>query len=275
MLKVASLGSGSCGNALLIWTERAALLIDCGLALRTIERQLRYLGVAPEQLAAVLLTHEHGDHSLSAATLARRHSVPLLCNAETGTALAEQQRQLRYECLAAGETAAVAAFEVRSFAVSHDAAAPVGYLVAAEGLRVGLAVDLGSWDDQVVAGLQPAELLIVEANHDREMLAAAPYPWLVQQRIHGPRGQLDNVQSGELLANIAQDGRRRDVWLAHLSEHANSARRAQDGVRRVLALRGCAQSCRLNVLPRRSQCAPGRLPIWSGEAMLQQQSLFG
>jgi phosphoribosyl 1,2-cyclic phosphodiesterase len=260
---------------LLIWTERAALLIDCGLALRTIERQMRYLGVAPERLAAILLTHEHGDHSLSAAALARRYGLPLLCNAETGAALAEQQRQLPYECLPEGELAAVAEFEVRSFAVPHDAAAPVGYQVAAAGARVGLAIDLGSWDEQVADGLRSADLLVVEANHDREMLTAAPYPWLVQQRIHGPRGHLDNVQSGELLARIAQDGRRRDVWLAHLSEQANSARRAMDGVRRVLALQGCASHCRLHVLPRRSQCAPGRLPIWSGEAMFQQQSLFG
>jgi phosphoribosyl 1,2-cyclic phosphodiesterase len=275
MLKVASLGSGSCGNALLIWTERAALLIDCGLALRTVERQLRYLSLAPERLTAVLLTHEHGDHRLSAAALARRYNVPLLCNAETGAALAEQQPRLRCERLPEGETAAIAEFEVRSFAVPHDAAAPVGYEVAAEGLRIGLAIDLGSWNEQVLAGLRAADLLIVEANHDRELLAAAPYPWLVQQRIHGPLGHLDNVQSGELLAQIAQDGRRRDVWLAHLSEQANSARRAMDEVRRVLALQNCEQHCRLNVLPRRSQCAPGRLPIWSGEAMLQQQSLFG
>lgn len=274
MVSVASLGSGSCGNALLIWTKQAALLVDCGLALRTLERQLRYLGVAAEQLAAVLLTHEHGDHALNAAALSRRYGVPLVCNAPTGAALAEQQKQLQYEILPPGELAALGSYEVRSFAVPHDAAAPVGYQIACAGIRVGLAVDLGSWDARVAASLQAADLLVIEANHDREMLAAAPYPWLVQQRIHGPLGHLDNVQTGELLAEVLADGRPRDVWLAHLSEHANSERRALEGVRRVLALRGRSKHCRMRALPRRSHCGPGRMPIWSAEAMLRQQSLF-
>lgn len=274
MLQVASLGSGSCGNAVLLWTEAAAVLVDCGLALRTVERHMRYLGLEPGRLAAVLLTHEHGDHASSAAALARRYGIPLVCNGPTGAALAEQQPQLAYEALAVGELATIAGFEVRSFAVPHDAAAPVGYQIGWAGIRVGLAIDLGSWDDEVVKGLQAADLLIVEANHDREMLAAAPYPWLVQQRIYGRLGHLDNVQSGELLARIAADGRQRDVWLAHLSEHANSARRAMEGVRRVLALQGRSGHCRLKVLPRRSAQGPGRMPIWSDESMLQQRALF-
>ncbi|NTV64316.1 MAG: MBL fold metallo-hydrolase [Oscillochloris sp.] len=268
---VTSLASGSSGNALLVERAGQALLIDCGVALRTIDQLLRYRGVAPDSIRALLLTHEHGDHTLSAAALARRYGVPIVCNAATHAALGCDIAGL-VEVLPVGERASIAAFDVSSFRVRHDAADAVGYRVSADGATLALAVDLGSWDATTVDALHAADLLVVEANHDRELLRASRYPWALQQRICGPLGHLDNIQCGELLARsgVCSD---QEVWLAHLSEQTNSARQAVAGVRRVLEIAG-QPNVSLRALPRRSLNAPGGAPMWQSDTRLLQQRMF-
>jgi phosphoribosyl 1,2-cyclic phosphodiesterase len=271
-LIVTSLASGSSGNALLAQCGPEALLIDSGIALRTLERLLGYRGIAMTQIRAVLLTHEHGDHALSAAALARRYGIPVVCNAATRAALGDELKQAPVEELPVGERASIGAFDVTSFSLRHDAAEPVGFRVTAAGATAALAVDLGSWDEGTVQALRNADLVVLEANHDRELLRAAPYPWAIQQRIFGPLGHLDNVQAGELLARaVAQQPC--DVWLAHLSAQANSPQMAVKGVRRVLDLAGVAD-IRLKALPRRSVNAPGGAPTWHSDSRLMQGRLF-
>lgn len=271
-LTVTSLASGSSGNALLAQCDGYALLIDCGIALRTMEKLLRYRGLEPTDIRGLLLTHEHGDHSYSAAALARRYKIPVICNAETRAALGAELDGVATEILPVGERASLGPFDVHSFRLCHDAADPVGYRLSAAGATLALAVDLGSWTEETVAALRGADLIVVEANHDRELLRASPYPWAVQERIYGPRGHLDNVQCGELLAR-ACDGPC-DVWLAHLSEQTNSPRVAAAGVGRVLAMAGVTGP-RLGVLPRRSPRGPAAAPTWrSSDRMLVQHTLF-
>jgi phosphoribosyl 1,2-cyclic phosphodiesterase len=271
-LSVTSLASGSSGNALLLRCGEDALLVDCGIALRTLEGLLRYQNLGPRQIRALVLTHEHGDHVLSAAALARRYGVPVVCNGPTRDALGDELAGTPVELLPVGELAAIGPFELRSFRVHHDAADPVGYRITACGATVAIAIDLGSWTAATVNALRGADLLVVEANHDRELLRASPYPWAIQERIFGPMGHLDNVQCGELLAK-ACDGPC-DVWLAHLSEQTNTPKVAEAGVRRVLTMAG-VKGLRLGVLPRRSAKGPGGAPTWhSAERMLVQQRLF-
>ena len=272
-LSVTSLASGSSGNALLVRCGDAALLVDCGIPLRTLESLLRYQGAEPCQIKALVLTHEHGDHAFSAAALARRHKVPVLLNAATRAAMGAELDGLPVELLPVGELAAVGPFELRSFRVSHDAADPVGLRVCAAGATVAVAVDLGSWSDETVENLCGADLIVVEANHDRELLRGSPYSWPIQQRIFGPRGHLDNVQCGELIARACGVAAC-DVWLAHLSQQTNSPKGAAAGVRRVLSLAG-VKGVRLGVLPRRSAKGPTGAPTWRSEdRMLVQQSFF-
>lgn len=269
---VTSLASGSSGNALLIQRDSIGILIDCGIALCTIEKLLRYRGIAPETISALLLTHEHHDHTMSAAALARRYSVPVICNAATHDALESELAGVRVELLPVGEQARVGPFDVRSFRLHHDAADPVGYRVAADGATMALAVDLGSWDDATVSALSKADLLVVEANHDRELLLASPYPWSIRQRIFGPLGHLDNIQCGELLARTGVQAEH-EVWLAHLSEQTNTPRVASAGVRRVLDLAN-RRNIRLRALPRRSVNSPGGAPTWHSDTRALQQVLF-
>lgn len=250
-----------------------AILIDCGLSLRAIEKHLAYLGLGPADVQAIVLTHEHGDHTLSAGPFARRYRLPVICNQETCTTLGAELEGVRVELLPPGQEARIGPFALTSFLVPHDAAAPVGYRVSVGAATLGLAVDLGSWNDSVVEQLRPADLLIVEANHDREKLAAAPYPWPIRQRICSPLGHLDNIQAGELLARIGADGRPRTVWLAHLSEQANSPQMALNGAQRVLTMAGVT-GLNLAALPRKAQLRPRGATVWSSDRLFQQQNLL-
>src|SRR6266545_6099237 len=266
-IRVTSLASGSSGNALLIQSAQAALLVDCGLPQRAIERYLRHAGLCPGDLAAILLTHEHGDHVLSAAPFARRYGVPLVANRPTADALGLLREGVAFQILPTGAMAEIAGFAVASFAVPHDAADPVGYTIRTGGWCVGVALDMGSWDDEVLAALAPADLVVIESNHDRERLLAAPYSWPIKQRIFGPRGHLDNMDAGALLARLGADGRRRTAWLAHLSEQANSPRVAVDVVSGTLALAGIT-CISLHALPRRAPLT------WESDRHVEQLELF-
>lgn len=271
-LTVTSLASGSSGNALLAQCGDDALLIDCGIALRTLEKLLAYRDIAPRGIRALLLTHEHGDHTLSAAALARRYGIPVVCNSLTRAALSDELDAVAVEELPVGQRATIGPFDVSSFRLPHDAADPVGFRVTADGATMALAIDLGSWNEETIAALRGADLLVVEANHDREQLLASAYPWAIRQRIFGPLGHLDNIQCGELLtrAGVA-DGT--SVWLAHLSEQTNSPRMAMAGVGRVLELAG-RRKVALSCLPRRSLNKPGGAPSWNSDVRFMQQELL-
>lgn len=273
-LAVTALASGSSGNALLVRYAKTALLVDCGLAMRTIEQHLRFVGMPPAALRAILVTHEHGDHALSVGRLARRYGLPVVCNSATRSALERHLDGVIVEELPISQRASIGPFDVTSFLLPHDAAAPVGYCISVDGVTLGIAVDLGSWTPDLVTRLRAADLLVVEANHDRARLAAVDYPLAIRRRIFSPLGHLDNVQAGELLAQIGADGRARNVWLAHLSERANSPRVALKRVQGVLDQAGVS-ALRLSVLPRKAILAPGKLTVWQSDARLRQMDLFG
>lgn len=266
-MRVTSLASGSSGNALLIQNDTGALLIDCGLTQRALERHLRRAHISPADLTAIVLTHEHGDHSMSAVPFARRYSLPIVANRPTIEALGGDLPESMFCELPTGMETRLGSFAIRSFPVPHDAAEPVGYAISTAGWCVGVAIDLGSWDTAVLEGLAAADLVIIEANHDRERLRMAPYTWPVKQRIYSSLGHLDNVEAGELLARLASDGRRRTAWLAHLSEHANSPEIARNMVLGVLAL---ANVTHINVhaLPRKTPM------VWESDQHGQQLELF-
>jgi phosphoribosyl 1,2-cyclic phosphodiesterase len=271
-LTVTALASGSSGNALLVTCGADALLIDCGIPLRAIERLLQARAVDPAAIRAVLLTHEHGDHALSAAAFSRRYRVPIVCSAATRAALASDLAQATVEALPVGERAAIGSFDVVGFRVPHDAADPLGFRVHGAGATLALAVDLGSWNESIVAALADADLLVIEANHDRELLQASAYPWATRQRIFGSLGHLDNVQCGELLSRLYLR-RKGQVWLAHLSQQTNSPKVALAGVRRVLQLAGIA-GVELTALPRRAQPVPQGAVVWQSESVAEQQRLW-
>jgi len=219
-LIVTSLASGSSGNAFLVQAHGCTLLVDAGLPVRTVERHLRARSIDPATLRGIVVSHEHHDHACGAGPLARRHSIPIICSNGTASAMAGAWKGLEVLPLGASGTT-VGGVDVWGFPVPHDAAEPQAILLRHQGSTVAWAVDLGTVPPYLHADLKEADLLIVEANHDRERLIASGYPWPLKNRIMSPQGHLSNQQAAEFLANVGKDGRPRNVWLAHLSANTN------------------------------------------------------
>ncbi len=219
-MKICSLASGSKGNCLYLETGETRLLVDAGLSLRELTARLLTIGVAPETINAVLVTHEHLDHIRSAGSFARRYQVPVLVSYATRQAAASY---LKKAPLLEFETGYAFAFRdcmVDPFPVTHDCCDPVGFLVESSEGRFGSATDLGVVTRLVRDKLQGCRALNLEANHDPEMLLNGPYPWHLKQRIKSRHGHLSNQESLELLHDLAHDSLDALV-MAHLSEVNN------------------------------------------------------
>lgn len=227
-LRVVSLASGSSGNCILVQTAEASLLVDAGLSAKTIVAELARLGVPPSSLQAVLLSHEHGDHVGGVRTLARRLKVPILSNEATLTAA--KIDPARAEILKTGGVARVGPVTVSSFGLPHDSREATGFFIEYDGWRVCLATDLGYAPESLVEYVHAADLVVLEANHDRRWLANGPYPAVLKARILSDVGHLANEDCAHLIARGAS-GRPQWVWLAHLSEVNNTPRRAIKCVR--------------------------------------------
>ena len=221
MLKTSILASGSSGNSVLVWTDRTKILIDAGLSARQLRERLERLGVAPEEIEALFITHEHTDHIRGAGTLARSLRIPVFLTEGTCAACNSTFEHLAArEFFMPGDIICFKDLQLVSYAVSHDAADPVNFLVCHRNHKVGMAMDLGYPSRLVKERLKHCDALILESNHDTQMLMNGPYPWQLKQRILGRRGHLSNDQSASLLSEVA-DGGLRALFLAHLSRENN------------------------------------------------------
>lgn len=245
---VISLGSGSSGNATLFHAASGErILIDCGLAPPRLIKQLARVGVAPSTLRGAVLTHAHGDHAQAAPILAEKFGVPVYAPpfAATSVMLASLRPRLYGE----NTPWQMGSFTLTPHCVPHDADETYGFTVAADGVNVALFTDLGAEADGIAPALARADLLIVEANHDRTMLKEGDYPWWLKARIGGYNGHLSNDQCAALLARTLTDHHPRDIWLAHLSAHNNTPARAVETVTATLHAAGQVRH-RVVALPR-------------------------
>jgi phosphoribosyl 1,2-cyclic phosphodiesterase len=221
MLELAVLGSGSKGNSTLIRTPRTALLVDGGLSARQIGLRLGESGADPADLDGVLLTHEHGDHVRGLRVLNKRFPTPVLANAATmDTAAHALGGAPEGRTFITGEPFTWGDFTITSFPVSHDACEPVGYVLEAEGIRVGYATDLGRLTPEIAALIRGCHIVVLEANHDLDMLWQGSYPWATKQRIGGDLGHLDNASGADQVASLTE-GDTAHLILVHLSENNN------------------------------------------------------
>jgi phosphoribosyl 1,2-cyclic phosphodiesterase len=227
-MRFASLGSGSGGNALLVEADGVRVLVDCGFAAREAEQRLARLGVAPGDLDAILVTHEHGDHVRGVAALSRRHRIPVWTT--PGTARRAGPAGLETLRLFLGHAAGfrVGGLRVLPFPVPHDAREPCQFLLEAEGRRLGILTDAGVVTPHVRDRLCECDALVLECNHDAELLRGGPYPPSLQARIAGPFGHLSNRQAAALLDAIPRR-QLSSLLVAHVSATNNRpelARRA-------------------------------------------------
>ena len=236
-------------------TGRTTLLIDAGLGRKEIFRRFEVLGrPRPDRVDAILITHEHSDHSSAVAMLARHWNCPAYLTGPTHDEIVRMYAEDpekpgkkatidRVEHIRPGERFQIGDIEINPFAIPHDAVDPVGYAFRTNGTKVAIVTDLGYLPELVKQHLREADFLILESNHDLEMLKVGPYPWSVKQRVMGRRGHLSNdVVCDFIRADL--DSSINTLVLGHLSEHnnhpeivRNQATRALDGARRALFTR--------------------------------------
>jgi len=214
------LASGSSGNSALLATDRARILVDAGLSLRELTRRLALIGEQPERLDAVLITHEHSDHVSGLVTLARKHRVPVFMTHLTAPQIDWGDSTPALECFQAGAGLAIGGIEISSFTIPHDAVDPVGFSFRVEGIKIGLVTDLGYVPESIQFHVRDAHVLLLEANHDLEMLRVGPYPWSVKQRVMSRMGHLSNLSMSDFLRD-GFDARTPYLILGHLSEQNN------------------------------------------------------
>jgi phosphoribosyl 1,2-cyclic phosphodiesterase len=216
-----SLASGSKGNAILVCSQKTRILVDAGLSARELVNRLQQTGVKADQLDAVVISHEHTDHVRGLGTLSRRFDLPVYLTQGTLDHLPPDIGQLAdVKLFQPGSSFVIGDFRIQPFAISHDARDPAAFVVEHETHRLGVCTDLGIATQLVRTRLQGCHGLILEANHDPELLLKGPYPLPLKQRIRSRHGHLSNAESFELLQSIHH----RDlqiVLFAHLSEVNN------------------------------------------------------
>lgn len=221
-IKIRMLASGSSGNSVFVRAAGTRLLVDAGISYRRIDQALCDIDEDPAELDAVLLSHEHTDHTRGLARLFKMcPDVSLFCSQGTLEDADDFEPPARVQTVAAGRPFRVDRIEVTPFELMHDAAEPCGFRLEAPGFSLGVATDLGAWDEQVVDHLSGCRALVIEANHDADMLRRGPYPAFLKRRIAGRLGHLSNDQARALLSRVAS-AHLEWVILAHLSQKNNS-----------------------------------------------------
>lgn len=246
------LASSSSGNSTFLCTERTRILVDAGLSKRDIVTRLHAIGEQPGNLDAILITHEHSDHVCGLVALAKSLNVPIYITRLTAPAIPWGEYSPKLDCFQAGAAFTVGDIDIDSFTIPHDAIDPVGFCFRTQGIKIGVVTDLGYVPDSIKFHLRGADLLVLESNHDLEMLKVGPYPWSVKQRVMGRKGHLSN--------DIVSDFIRQDLdttistlVLGHLSEHNNHPQIVRVMGERALERSGRALFTRLVVAEPKQQ----------------------
>lgn len=239
-LRFCSFASGSTGNSYLVRTDNTAILVDCGIAGKRIIAGLDSAGLGPEDLSAIFITHEHSDHVLSIRMMSKKAAnADMYATRGTIRGIGDKVQDGRMSAILAGDSLKVGDIDVESFHVSHDAADPVGYTFRADGRALTILTDTGVVTDDIYDHVKNTNAIVLEANHEVNILRAGPYPFELQQRILSDRGHLSNDAAGELLCRMLDDGDFDEedplfVLLAHISRNNNTPDQAYITVQNVL-----------------------------------------
>ena len=225
-MRFSVLASGSKGNACYIETDNTGILIDAGLSCREIVSRLRLIGIMTASIDAVIITHEHSDHTRGLGPISRRFDSAIYANRSTISRCHNLLKNTRVcDSVNTGDTFIINDIIIETFAKSHDAADPVGLIISSNGSRLGILTDVGESTPSLEERLQGCTSLMLEFNHDIEMLENGPYPYHLKKRIRGSYGHLSNEQAGDLLKRLSHE-RLNNIVLAHLSEVNNTPEKA-------------------------------------------------
>lgn len=238
--KVCVLSSGSCGNSVYIEAGETSVLVDSGLSGAKTEAALKDIGADPCKLDAVLVTHEHRDHTAGVGVLCRRYSLPMYATEATISRMKPVIGDISDCCVKTVNKHLefeINDVKIRPFEIPHDAADPVGYSFCWGIKKITVATDIGHMNRILLSEISGSNLLVLESNHDRQMLLKGSYPWHLKKRILGRRGHLSNAEAGMALSKIT-GGDRFNVVLAHLSEQNNLPNLAYETVQNILEENG-------------------------------------
>ncbi len=234
-MRICSIASGSSGNCIYVGSDATHLLVDVGISGKRTEAGLKELDLSMHDIDGIFITHEHTDHIAGLGVLARKYGVPIFATGGTIEAIKKTSSvgeipEELFQTITADEKVIVKDIICNPMRISHDAAEPVAYRISHGKKKVGIVTDLGTYNDYTVECLKEMDALLLEANHDVNMLQVGPYPYYLKQRILGDRGHLSNERAGQLLCDLLHD-RLQAVMLGHLSKENNLPELAYESVR--------------------------------------------
>jgi phosphoribosyl 1,2-cyclic phosphodiesterase len=259
-VSVSVLASGSRGNSTMVQSSTTRILVDAGISCRETFKRVKAAGHDPHSIDAIVISHEHSDHIYGLLVLAKKLNIPVFMTGATHHAWAkslrdadgESPRLAKLEVFSSGRSFQIGDIAITPFTIPHDAVDPVGFTFRAEGVKVAIATDLGYMPASVCDQLRNCDVLVIESNHDLEMLRIGPYPWSVKQRVMSRVGHLSNDALAEFFAQN-YDGHASYVVLAHLSEHNNHPELARGAAEKAL---GSRQTLLRNRVMLAAQTAP-------------------
>ena len=238
-MRLCSIASGSSGNCIYVGSDNTHLLVDVGISGKRVEEGLNSLELTGKDIDGILITHEHSDHIKGLGVIARKHQIPVYATEGTVEALSHmilgKMPEGIFREIHEDEPFEINDLTVNPFTIPHDAAQPVGYRVECGEHSVGIATDLGKYNEYIVGNLQNLDALLLEANHDIHMLEVGPYPYPLKRRVMGDKGHLSNELSGKLLCDILHDDLQY-VVLGHLSIENNYEELAYETVRLEISI---------------------------------------
>lgn len=251
-LAICSLSSGSSGNSYLVLTENTALLIDAGISTKQIELRLKSLGLSFDNIRGILVTHEHQDHVKGLRVLTKKCGAAVWATEGTIEGI-EGCECADFNIIRPGEDLLIGDISVHCFQVSHDAAQPVGYRFNSGGRQISIVTDTGIVTEEVYSNMRKADILVLESNHDENILRIGRYPWFLKQRILSDHGHLSNDAAAEALARLLKEKAETDperdmtVLLAHLSKENNFPQLALTTVTNVLEEQGISTGKKVKI----------------------------
>ncbi|HZJ76498.1 MAG TPA: MBL fold metallo-hydrolase [Oscillospiraceae bacterium] len=231
-----SLASGSSGNCHLINDGENSILVDAGLSGRRIENRLKDIDIDPKTLTAILVTHEHSDHIHGVGVLSRRYNIPIYANRGTWEGMNTKIGEIKesnIKCFNSTEDFNVMDFNIKTYDIPHDANEPVGFCIEKGRVKISIVTDLGYIDENIIEQVKNSNLVVLESNHDEEMLKAGRYPYFLKRRILSNNGHLSNEAAGNAIVDLANKNVE-SILLAHLSRENNFPELAIETVRNIL-----------------------------------------
>ena len=222
MFKFCSLYSGSSGNSSLIQTENTKILVDVGESAKKIADALKSINIEPTQIDAILITHEHSDHTKGISTFSKKYNIPVYANKETWNSLKQHKEKLTEENIKyfTFNKFNIGDLSIVPFSIPHDASNPCGFNVYHKDKKISIATDIGHMTSEIVENLTNSSFVLLESNYDLNVLKCSRYPYPLKQRISGPNGHLSNDVAGKTISYLAKNGLN-TVMLGHLSKENN------------------------------------------------------